>query len=412
VKLSHDPGSPADRLVSLDQFRGYTVAGMFLVNFLGDFRSVHPLLDHHNTYCSYADTIMPQFFFAVGFAYRLTFLRARARDGLARACRHAVVRNLLLLAIGVAIYGFGSGAKTWEEVRALGLGGYLLQTCGGSLFQTLVHIGVTGLWVLPVMGAGGRTIALFAAASGLLHLGLSGTFWYEWVTTHRAIDGGLLGFLTWTVPTLVGALAHDAVASRPGRSVASGGTAAAGVAAGTEAATGAGGAQDAGPASGGANSAGAPAARGPVAALLPLLVWGAALMVAGYALSCGNAVAHGGWFTEPPFVPPSRPVDLWTMSQKTGSLSYLTFGAGFSLAVYAVCVLACDLRGLQWGVFRTLGQNALLAYLIHSPISAGVQAVVPRDAPLWAAMAGFVVFFAITWAVMRVLERSRIYLRL
>ena len=71
--------SPTGRIASLDQFRGYTVAGMLLVNFLGGFAAVPAVLKHHNTYCSYADTIMPQFFFAVGFAYRLTFLK-RLRD--------------------------------------------------------------------------------------------------------------------------------------------------------------------------------------------------------------------------------------------------------------------------------------------------------------------------------------------
>lgn len=53
--------SPA-RIRSMDQFRGYTMAGMFLVNFVGVFSAVHPLLKHHNTYNSYADTIMPHFF--------------------------------------------------------------------------------------------------------------------------------------------------------------------------------------------------------------------------------------------------------------------------------------------------------------------------------------------------------------
>ena len=51
------------RIASLDQFRGYTVAGMLLVNFLGGYQAVPAVLKHHNTYCSYADTIMPQFFF-------------------------------------------------------------------------------------------------------------------------------------------------------------------------------------------------------------------------------------------------------------------------------------------------------------------------------------------------------------
>ena len=72
------PSGVAARLVSLDQFRGYTVLGMFVVNFLGAFTATPALLKHHNTYFSYADSIMPQFFFAVGFAYRLTFLRGLA----------------------------------------------------------------------------------------------------------------------------------------------------------------------------------------------------------------------------------------------------------------------------------------------------------------------------------------------
>ena len=63
-----------NRIASLDEFRGYTVAGMLLVNFIGGFVVVPAIFKHHNTYCSYADTIMPQFFFEVGFAFRLTFL--------------------------------------------------------------------------------------------------------------------------------------------------------------------------------------------------------------------------------------------------------------------------------------------------------------------------------------------------
>ena len=69
------PVSDDSRIVSLDQFRGYTVLGMFFVNFVGHFHAIPAIFKHHNTYCSYADTIMPQFFFAVGFAYRLTLRR-------------------------------------------------------------------------------------------------------------------------------------------------------------------------------------------------------------------------------------------------------------------------------------------------------------------------------------------------
>lgn len=61
------------RISSMDQFRGYTVAGMFLVNFVGGLAAFPEVLKHHNglPYFSYADTIMPSFMFAAGFSYRL-----------------------------------------------------------------------------------------------------------------------------------------------------------------------------------------------------------------------------------------------------------------------------------------------------------------------------------------------------
>ena len=83
--MSAEPSTAKPRIASLDQFRGYTVVGMLFVNFLGNLDALPAIFKHHNSYCSYADTIMPQFFFAVGFAYRLTFLRRRQTLGTAKA---------------------------------------------------------------------------------------------------------------------------------------------------------------------------------------------------------------------------------------------------------------------------------------------------------------------------------------
>ena len=66
------------------------------------------------------------------------------------------------------------------------------------------------------------------------------------------------------------------------------------------------------------------------------------------------------------------------MSQRTGSIAYLTFGAGFSLAVYAFFVLVCDRWGWQLAVFRIFGQNALAAYIIHPIVGERRQAVPPQ----------------------------------
>ena len=90
----------------MDQFRGYTVAGMFLVNFVGGLAAFPEVLKHHNgqPYFSYADTIMPSFLFACGFSYRLSALRRLSQQG-AAAYRTFVGRCLGLVLVSVMMFG-------------------------------------------------------------------------------------------------------------------------------------------------------------------------------------------------------------------------------------------------------------------------------------------------------------------
>jgi predicted acyltransferase len=351
------------RIASLDQFRGYTVAGMLLVNFIGGFQAVGAIWKHHHTYCSYADTIMPQFFFAVGFAFRLTFLRRMSTLGAGPTARAAIVRCLGLILLGLVLYHLDGRADSWEALRAMGWRGVLAQGFQREPFQTLVHIGLTSLWVMPVIASGKLTRVLFLVGSGLAHLALSHAFYFQYAWSRPVIDGGPLGFLTWAVPTLVGSLAYDAVADRSEE-------------------------------------------RNPVPTLL---AWSAVLMALGYLLA-----SAGGAPATPPFVRPaeSDQVDLWTMSQRTGSLSYLTFSAGFSLAIYALFVVLCDRGNLDVGIFRTFGQNALAAYIVHPMVAGAVKPYVPDDAPLWYALAAFLLYFGICYLFIRSMEKKGVFLRL
>ncbi len=103
------------RIESMDQFRGYTVAGMFLVNFVGSLAAFHAILKHHNVYFSYADTIMPSFIFAVGFSYRLTILRRLPERGAFKTYFSYIKRSLALILVSLMLFSFGNGFKEWKD---------------------------------------------------------------------------------------------------------------------------------------------------------------------------------------------------------------------------------------------------------------------------------------------------------
>lgn len=355
--------SSAGRIESLDQFRGYTVVGMLAVNFLGSYAAVPAILKHHNTYCSYADTIMPQFFFAVGFAYRLTFLRRRQREGTRAAVGHAWWRILGLLLIGLIVHRLDGSVSSWSELRELGIVGFFTTAFQREPFQALVHIAVTSLWILPVIAAGPGVRIGYAMVSALAHLALSSAFYMQWAWERPAIDGGPLAFLAWTLPMIAGTLAYDLMATRD-----------------------------------------------PRAARRPLLLGAIGLMLGAYALSCLSV----GGLVEPPFVPPpeGRAVDVWTMSQRTGSVTYLLFSAGFSLAVYALFVELTDIRAWKSTLFRIFGTNALIAYILHSMVSRFLKPYVPGDVPLAFVLAAWLLFMAINTVIVRHLERQGIFLKL
>ena len=362
------------RILSLDQFRGYTVLAMFVVNFLGDFAVTPALLKHNNTFFSYADAVMPQFFFAVGFAYRLTFLRAVAKQS-PGVYRRFWKRNASLILLGAFMYLGPAVVQALTRAHPPALSAFLTQAICEELFQTLVHIGVTALWILPVIGSRPVVQVAWMLGSASLHLGLSHWFYYEWVTQVAGIDGGVLGFLTWTIPMIAGSLAHDLL-TQPAE---------------------------------------------PAKAARALWWYGLGVMLLGYGLSCLNlvtppnsvtATGASSWLVAPPFVAPTHPVNLWTMSQRAGSVSYLTFGAGLALALYAGFVWACDICRWQLGIWRTLGTNALAGYVIHCVVAIAFAPLLARQATVGVVVVALLIYLGICYGCVRLLERKGIHWRI
>lgn len=103
------PVKPAsERLVSLDAFRGATIALMVLVNTAGDYRHVYAPLQHSEwNGWTITDVVFPSFLWIVGVSLTLSFARRVAQGASkARLFRQVLRRALILYALGLVIYGF------------------------------------------------------------------------------------------------------------------------------------------------------------------------------------------------------------------------------------------------------------------------------------------------------------------
>ena len=49
--------------------------------------------------------------------------------------------------------------------------------------------------------------------------------------------------------------------------------------------------------------------------------------------------------------------------------------------MYALFYLLCDMAHLSVGLFRTLGTNALVGYLLHGIVGDSVEQFMPKDSP-------------------------------
>ena len=406
----------------MDQFRGYTVVCMILVNLVSRFHWVPPVFKHHDNYLSYADTIMPNFLFAVGFSFRLTMLRRLQRVSLSRTYWTYIRRSLLLIfvsTLGVAlVVTFESprlfenfSQQDWQVSIAIFLKSYL--------WQTLSIIGVTQLVILPLVPFGSRVRwgALFAFAIG--HAALC--YWFNWgfvlgqpdnwmvqlwnTGADRSWDGGFFGPLCWTVPMLGGTLAFDVIAGCETRQF----------------------------------------------AISRLMKYGVAFTVLGYIISCGTRlydIVDGSeaapqrnpsdWkraespfvssptnvdlrhplslLAEPPFVaPPSFPKRLdnyWMMSKRIPTLSFILCATGLGFVTYAGFVWLNDVRGFQLGVFRTFGTNPLLSYFLSEILNPFVHIFVPYHSSVWYSVVGFMAYLGVNYACIRFCERNKLFLRL
>lgn len=96
------------RLMSLDVFRGLTIASMMLVNNAGDWSHVYTPLEHAEWHgWTFTDTVFPFFLWIVGVAMTLSFAKRVERgDNRHRLALHTVRRFAIIFGIGLLLNGF------------------------------------------------------------------------------------------------------------------------------------------------------------------------------------------------------------------------------------------------------------------------------------------------------------------
>lgn len=230
----------AGRIQSLDQYRGYAIFGMLLVNFFGHYGTKWvddlsvawlktPLyfifgeqLHHHNEFMTYADTIAPIFMFVVGIGMRLSWVRrvGKVEPGVAR--RAMAKRYFTLVLIAFAIYT----GWLWDALMNIGLAG---------LVAVLI---VDKKWSVRIGYALGLVVAfqlIFCYTSygeWLLRMGKYGReFPWPWETVfiplrgdllNVQINGGLIGHWSWGFMLIFGTIAYDIMATRDRQKILSG----------------------------------------------------------------------------------------------------------------------------------------------------------------------------------------------
>jgi len=210
----------AQRLESLDVFRGATIAAMILVNNPGDWNFVYaPLLHAYWFGCTFADLVFPWFIFIMGVAMPFAFARRRERDARTSPVFGRIARRvLLLIGLGLAM----TAVASWPALATLRFPGVLQRIALSYLVAALViwkfelrgwltaiAVLLLGHWALlalvPFDGFPGGTLSPDHNLARYLDTLVFGRH----ALTIPNDPEGLLGTLTAAATALIGAVAGE-----------------------------------------------------------------------------------------------------------------------------------------------------------------------------------------------------------
>lgn len=367
----------AGRLISLDVFRGLTIAGMVLVNNAGNWNAVYPPLLHAQWHgWTPTDLVFPFFVFIVGVAIPLAFERRKADGGNQRDLYLKIFRRTaVIFLLGLILNAF---PFTLDKLQHLRIPGVLQRIALCYFFAALIFL-----------QAKARTQAIIAA---VLLIG----YWAAmkliaapgYVTGDLSMEGSLA---SWVDRTLLAGHTYKPIYDPEGllSAIPAVATALFGVLAGQWLMT----------------------RREALDKIAGLFAAGALCVIAGYVWDWGFPINKA----------------LWTSS-------YAMFTGGLALQLLALCYWAIDLKGYKrWAQpFVVFGVNALALY-VFSGLMAKALLVIKAPkldgstgdlktfiyerafatwlSPINASLAFALSYVALWWLLMLVLYRRKIFIK-
>jgi predicted acyltransferase len=313
----HKGTAATGRMLSLDVFRGITIAGMILVNNPGSWEAIYSPLEHAKWHgWTPTDLVFPFFLFIVGVSITLSLARRAESGGSKRDLYAKIVRRtLVIFALGLALTAF-----PYNDAAGFRIPGVLQRIAVCYFFASVIFLNTRWRAQAAIAAA---LLLVYWAAMKLIPVPGFGAGNLEMDGNLAAyVDRSVLGRHTWkplydpegilsTVPAIVTALA--------------------GVLTGHLLRT----------------------RREPMEKVAAMFVAGVACIVAGWVWN---------------FLFPVNKA-LWTSS-------YVLLTAGFALQMLAVCYWLIDIKGYRaWAKpFLVFGSNALAVYFLSEMFVRAVDA--------------------------------------
>ena len=301
-------GTPATgRMMSLDVFRGLTIAGMILVNNPGDWGAIYSPLEHAPWHgWTPTDLVFPFFLFIVGVSITLALARRAESGGGKRDLYIKIIRRtLIIFALGLFLVGFPH-----FDLSTMRIPGVLQRIAVCYFFASVIFLNTNWrtqaliaaallllYWaimkLIPVPGFGAGNLEMEGNLAAYVDRQILGA--HKWKPLYD--PEGLLSTIPAVTTTLCGVLTGHLLRSK----------------------------------------------RAPIEKVAGLFVAGLAGVVTGWVWNF--------WF----------PINkaLWTSS-------YVLFTAGMALQLLALCYWLIDIKGYKaWAKpFQIFGTNALAVYFL------------------------------------------------